>query len=197
MVLKTNIEPFALKIDLLVNRTISPAAQSKAFASFAKAGIAIGDAANQRAFGASVPRKVSVDGRQGAALESVKPDGIIVAEWDTSSNAVNWIWDQLRQRSPVLSGRYRRGHKLFADGAEVSLGAAIPPAREYLFVNEEPYSHKIEIGKTESGRDFEIIVPNRIYERVADDASKQFGGLMSIVFDDSGKSPTITIRPNG
>ena len=52
---------------------------------------------------------------------------------------------------------------------------APPLASEYVFLNTVPYARKIEIGKTESGRDFVIQVPNRIYERTANDAQARFG----------------------
>jgi hypothetical protein len=34
-------------------------------------------------------------------------------------------------------------------------------------VNPVPYARRIEIGKTQAGRDFTLTEPNRIYERVA------------------------------
>jgi hypothetical protein len=197
MAFKTQIGPLSGQINLLISRTLSPAARSKKFAEFAKAGIAEADAVNSRALGRPVSRIVTVDGRAGAPIERVRPEGLIVAQWDVGAPALFWIWNALRDRSPFLTGKYRKGHKLLADGAELLFGAIIPIARSYLFVNAEPYSHKIEIGKTESGRDFEIMVPNRIYERVAREANSMFGQFLVIEYDASGKSPTITVKARG
>jgi hypothetical protein len=38
---------------------------------------------------------------------------------------------------------------------------------EIMIANPAPYARRLEIGKTEAGRDFLVSVPNRIYERVA------------------------------
>jgi hypothetical protein len=197
MAFKAQIGPFSGQINLLISQRLSPAARSKKFAEFAKAGIAEADAFNGKAMGRPVSRTVAVDGRAGASIDSVKPEGLIVAQWDVGTPAIIWIWNALRDRSPFLTGKYRRGHKLLADGAELLFGAIVPIARAYLFVNAEPYSHKIEVGKTESGRDFEIIVPNRIYERVAREADSMFGKFLIIEYDASGKSPTITVKARG
>lgn len=197
MAFKTQIGPFSGQINFLISKTLSPSARSKKFAEFAKAGITEADAINGRALGRPVSHTVTVDGQAGATIDSVKPEGLIVAQWDVGTPALIWIWNALRNRSPFLTGKYRKGHQLFADGAELALGAIIPIARAYLFVNAEPYSHKIEVGKTESGRDFEIMVPNRIYERVARETDSMFGKFLIIEYDASGKSPTITVKARG
>jgi hypothetical protein len=99
-----------------------------------------------------------------------------------------WIAKRLRERSPVLSGDYRDAHILFADGKEVGTaadviaGMEVPAADVYAFANTVPYSRKIEIGKTKDGRDFVIQVPNRIYERTANDAKGRFSSIAVIEF---------------
>lgn len=45
------------------------------------------------------------------------------------------------------------------------------------------YARKIEFGKTESGRDFVISVPNHIYERVAEDARTKFRDVADIAYE--------------
>jgi hypothetical protein len=82
-----------------------------------------------------------------------------------------------------------------ADGNEVTPGGAIPQATQYVFVNEQPYAHKIEIGTTESGRAFVIQVPNRIYERVANDAMSRFEKIASIIFTMIDRKPAIIVKP--
>lgn len=191
MSVKSQIDPIGTTIRLMIDQSISPKAQSQLFAAFVKGGISAASEAN-RQFGVTVAPVVTVDGQRGASIDGVKPNGAVVAEWETATPAVLWIWIALRDRSPRLTGRYRDSHKLSCDGRDISFGDDIPLAQKYVFTNPEPYAHKIEIGKTQSGRDFEIKMPNRIYERVAGQAAAVFPGL-DIAFDDSGKSPSITV----
>lgn len=183
MSIRTKIEPIEDWVKLTVDETLSPAARSEAIADFARERIADAEQANKTVLG-RVPRvEVFVDGRFGAALDTVKPDhGVIVAEFDLVTDVMRWIGDTLRDRSPVVSGAYRDAHTLFADGREVPLGAVIPYAEEYVFLNPLPYARKIEIGKTKSGRNFVVQVPNRIYERTAKDAKSRFGNIAKIRF---------------
>jgi hypothetical protein len=191
MAVRTRIDSIAADINLIVSELLSPKAQSQMFAAFVKGGIAEASEANRK-LGITAPPVVTVDGQRGASIDRVKPNGAVIAEWETATPAVLWIWNALRDRSPRLTGRYRDSHKLSCDGRDIAFGDDIPLARTYVFTNSEPYAHKIEIGKTESGRDFEINVPNRIYERVASLADAAFPSL-DIAFDDSGKSPSITV----
>jgi hypothetical protein len=191
MPVTSHIDPIGSTIKLMIDQTVSAQAQSRVFVAFIKGGIAAASETNRGA-GITAAPVITVDGRKGASIDGVRPNGVVIAEWELVTPALRWIWDALRDRSPRFTGRYREGHHLFCDGREVEFGGDIPPAHRYVFTNVEPYSHKIEIGKTSSGRDFEINVPNRIYERVAAQAAAAFPGL-DIEFNDAGKSPTITV----
>lgn len=182
MPVRTRFTPLAKSIQLVIDRNLSPAARSARVAAFAQAEIDAADAQNAQALGAVPPKTVTVNGRQGAPLTSVNPDrGIIIAEWSLVGDVLHWIFATLRARSPIVSGDYLRGHMLFADGVECD-PINPPPAREYVFLNPLPYSRKIEIGRTKSGRDFVIQVQNRIYERTAPDAQSRFGNVAKIRF---------------
>lgn len=183
MAVRTRIEPIAETIKLWVDQTLSPAAQSQSIATYAQSAIAAGDEQNRRILGRIPPRVVTVDGRRGAELETVNPlGGSIIAEWELISGVLIWIGQELRKRSPIVSGDYQRAHTLFADGVEIPIGGQVPIADEYVFINPLPYARKIEIGKTRSGRDFVIQVPNKIYENTADDAAGIFGNQAKIIF---------------
>lgn len=183
MALKTRIEPIAKDIEVAINEMLSPESRSKAFAEYARGAIEEADQANQHILGRIPPRKTFVDGREGANLESVNPDrGTIVAEWELLTDVLRWIAATLEERSPIISGAYKRAHTMFADGVEVPKGGVIPEAEEYSFTNLLPYARKIEIGKTKAGRAFVIQVPNRIYERTAQDAKARFGNMAEIFF---------------
>lgn len=184
MVVRVRLDPIARDLRVMVEEYVSPPAQQRAIARFARAEIDKVDSANARALGRRVAKSVTVDGRKGAALESVRPNGgVIIAEWELFFEVLPWIAKTLRERSPRVSGRYLRGHKAFADGAEFTDLTKPPPAKEYTFVNIVPYSRKLEIGKTQSGRPFVIQVPNRIYETVAKDARARFGRIADISFN--------------
>ncbi|MBN9007238.1 MAG: hypothetical protein J0H40_17710 [Rhizobiales bacterium] len=181
MAVRTRITPIAKTIDLIVEKTLSPDAQKQAVAGFARGVIAEADSTNNRVLGRVPPRTITVDGRKGAPLTDVKPDGgSIVVEYELITDVLVWIGDALRSRSPVQSGAYRDGWTLLADGEEVGLADDVPPADEYTFVNNVPYARKIEVGLTESGRAFVIQVPNRIAERTATDAAAKFGNIAKI-----------------
>lgn len=189
------------EIGLWIDQDLSPAARSKAFASFAAADIERIRRSNAQATGRPSPVEVFVDGRRGAPLTSVRPNGVIVAEFDLIGDAVTWIAEELHKRSPVLTGRYRGNHVLLANNAHVDPAGPLPEAEEYVFLNPTPYARRIEMGKmTMRVRD-----TDHVYERVADAARRLFSDLASIRFTyrpafvrgrkNSERVPAITIRP--
>lgn len=181
MALRTKIEPVESWVKIVVDQDLSPEARSRQVAAFARGRIDEAKAQNTAVLGRPTPETVFVDGREGAALESVNPDrGIIVAEFDLVLDVLDWILTRLRESSPVRSGKYREGHRLFADGKEVSLSEEVPPAEEYAFTNTVPYSSRLEVGKTKSGRAFVIQIPPKLYFRVAGEARKRFGNIADI-----------------
>lgn len=181
MPIKTRIDPIATSIDLIVANTLSPAAQKAAVANFARTAIAEVDDTNRRVLGRIPPRTITVDGQRGGALENVRPNGgSIIVEWEIVTDVLIWIAQTLEARSPHVSGEYQHSHALLADGVLVNVGQNVPVADEYMFVNTVDYARRIEVGKIESGRDFVIQVPNRIYERTAKDAKSKFGKIAKI-----------------
>jgi hypothetical protein len=105
---------------------------------------------NRQATGVPPKYETYVDGRKGAALSSVKPDGVIVAEFDLGLDAIKAIAAMLYQNSPALTGRYRRENLIFIDGQEFRMGDKMPSSwREVVFVNATKYARKIERGGIE------------------------------------------------
>lgn len=179
--MRVRIDPVETWVQVVVDEALSPEARSKAVADFARGRIAEAQDANRRLLGRDTPAKVFVDGRQGAPLESVNPDrGLIVAEFDLVLDVLNWIMNRLRESSPVISGEYRDAHRLFADGAEIAADGDIPEAEEFAFTNTVPYSRRLEVGKTKTGRAFVVQVEPKIYERVAREARGRFGNIAQI-----------------
>lgn len=183
MAIKTKVEPIAQFVEVVAREDLSPQARSRSIAGFARQQLASAQQTNARVLGRVPRHETFVDGRKGAPLEAVRPaGGTIVFTFELIDDLLRWIARMLVERSPVRSGDYARGHRLFADSVEVPMGAGtpIPPAEVYTFANLVPYARKIEVGKTNSGRDFVIQVPNRIYERTAKDARARFGNLVKI-----------------
>lgn len=162
--LTTRVDSIQRDIQIAFNELLSPQARSMEFARIAGLYIAEADEINRRVLGYKPQRRVFVDGREGAPLQSVKPDGRIAAEWDLVDSLIERIEEMLLQASPYLTGRYRKGHRLFADGKEVQFGAAIPRAQEYIFTNIEPYARKIE--GTETRRPQSRRAPEGVYKLI-------------------------------
>lgn len=198
MTVKTKIEPIETWVDLTINQSLSPEARSKSIAKYASERLRNAQDINRRVLGRLPSHETYVDGRRGGLLESVNPDrGVISFEFDLIFDVLRWIGDTLIERSPVISGAYRRGHTMFADGVEVAIGEHLPTADEYSFTNMVPYSRRIEIGKTKAGRDFVLQVPPRIYERTAKDARGRFGNMVKIEYTFRGIVGGQQINPLG
>lgn len=175
MVISTRVDPVDRDIRLIIDQDLSPAAQSERLAAFAGEALADAEATNRAALGMTPPHHTFVDGREGAALASVRPNGVIVFEFDLVFDMLEWIGKQLVRNSPVLTGRYARSHRLFADGMEIQPGGTVPPAETYVFVNLQPYARKIERGLSDQA-------PDGVYQSVAALAKRRFGNIAAIKF---------------
>jgi hypothetical protein len=147
---------------------------------------------DRQVLGVVPPYDVYVDGRKGAPLTDVKPDGVIRAEFHLVFDVLAWIATQLQTHSPVLTGRYAKSHELFADGAEVNDPDHAPPADEYVFTNIQPYARKLERGKSSQA-------PDGVYQAVATLAQQRFGNVAKITFSyrtviGGERNPAIIVR---
>lgn len=96
---------------------------------------------------ASPSYRTLVDGRDGAAEESIKPGGTIIYRFNTLGQAATFSLAYATARSPVLSGAYRRGWVVAVNGKPwVGAMADIPPQAEIMIVNAAPYHRKVETG---------------------------------------------------
>lgn len=175
MALSTRVQPISRDLELLFAQDLSPQARSQQLAAFAGETIEDAKEANRRVLGVVPPYTVTVDGREGAPLASVKPDGVVRAEFELVNEALAWISTQLQMHSPVLSGRYSKSHELFADGVDTENPNNAPPASEYVFLNIQPYARKIERGLSSQA-------PDGVYQAVATLAQRRFGNLAKITF---------------
>ncbi len=180
----TRISPVFRELELKLSAHMSDRRRSERLAAFALEKITEAKVANGRN-GEPARHRQIVDGREGAALISVKPDGVIVARFDLLHEVLDWIGNALIQESPVLSGKYAKSHVLYVDGEPYAGGGPIPTGELYTFVNIQPYARKIDRG-------FSDKAPEGVYEAVAGVANKKFGNVAKVTF---GWHPLIGAAP--
>jgi len=176
MAIRTRIEPIDRSVVLAIRQGEDPRERSRKLAMYAQKHLEEAQEQNRLALGFVPPHETYVDGRRGAPMESVKPDGVIVSEFEVMADMFGYIDLLLITHSPVKSGRYRRSHLLLADGVEIDPSSPqLPDADEYVYINAQPYSRKIERGLSSQA-------PEGVYEAVAALAAKRFGNLARIRF---------------
>jgi len=191
MGIRTKIDPIDRDVKLIIDELLSPAGRSKQFAEAAQEFLDDADNTNRQVLGRIPKSHTYVDGREGAPLESVKPDGVIVREYELIVDVLVFISDILRTLSPVGRGADRRpghpgffkaSHLLFADGREVAVTESVPDASEYVFLSAAPYARRIEKRST-------------VYEMAAAKAAARFGNIAKIRF--GWQSPLLTYVRGG
>ncbi len=171
MAIRTRIDPIGRDLDLIIDEMLSPEAQGRVFAAYAREQLGEAQQINQRVLGRVPDHETIVDGRRAASLDSAKVPGSVVFEFELVGDAIEWIQEQLLKHSPFRSGRFRKSHMLFAGDVEVQFGAEVPPGKRYVFVNSQPYARKLE-RRTADG----------IFQAVAVLANKRFGNMVSARF---------------
>jgi hypothetical protein len=126
-----------------------------------------------------------VDGKVGAAFESVKPGGRIVTIYDYRKEVALFVLAALRSASPSSSGRYRRSHFMLLNGQEAaSLPDTLADSDVVTITNSTPYARRLEVGKKRDGSPFVVQVEPRIYERVAKKvAGPRYRNVAAIAFN--------------
>jgi hypothetical protein len=147
-VIRTRVEPLAKDIQVLIDESLSPKARSAALAGFARGELSKAQEINRQVLGRIPSHETWVDGRKGAALESVRPNhGRIIFEFDLTEDIFDWIHIQLVGHSPIgpeAGGHYFEDHKFYADGREYDPLGVIPTATEYVMINIRPYARRLE-----------------------------------------------------
>ncbi|WP_062220490.1 hypothetical protein [Aureimonas sp. D3] len=144
MKIKGRITSIRRQIQAIQDRSLSPQARAKMLADRAERAIEEASAHNRALLGRAVTHRVTVDGREDAPLSSVKPDGVIIANFDLGRDVLEWIGEQLVKASPVLTGAYARSHVLEIDGIEWDGIGPMPKGKVFKFSNRQPYARKME-----------------------------------------------------
>lgn len=174
MAVSVKFEPIDRNTILWLKEDLTPEAQSKALANFAMDALHEAQDTNKRALGRVPSHETWVDGRQGAQLGSVKPEGRIIFEFDFLVQSFAWIGEMLEKNSPKKSGRFSKSHIFLADNVEADPKNP-PPAEEYVYVNTQPYARKIERGMSAKA-------PAGVYQGVATMSNRRFGNVARVSF---------------
>lgn len=148
---------------------LEPDAISKLLAQTAREALA--EAQSSRAAPATYVK--AVNGRLGASEESVIPPGPIVYDFSWLPEIAEYALAFAEERSPVLSGRYKKSWFAMVNGAFTRDLAAIPPDAELIITNDQPYSRKIEVGH------MKMRVPPGIVEDTRQAVMRRFGNVVT------------------
>lgn len=170
----TDADSFDRDIQLIMS-DLSPKAQSAAIADEARVALAEAIEINTEALGEKPDYETTVDGQLGAALDSVSPNGTIVFKFGIANDVVSWIEAQLIAHSPVRTGRYRRSHRIFADGVEVVAGLILSGIRQVVLAPTTSYAPLIEPHDGKPGESRQA--PDGVYQAIAALARRQFDGF--------------------
>lgn len=174
MTIRAKVQPISRDIELMISELLSPEAQSRHLADFARDARDDALATNLAVLGRETPYESFVDNRPSDDLDAVRPNGTIAFEFELYGEVLEWIGEQLVRNSPVLTGTYANSHMLFSDGNEVTGEGSSGPG-EYTFISTLPYSRKLERGLSPQA-------PDGIYQSVAAIANGRFSNLAKITF---------------
>lgn len=131
----------------LATAGLEPEAINKALAIFARQELAKAISA-----GASPEYEKYVNGRQGAAEETVRAPGPIVYEFVNWPLVIAAALTELQKRSPRKSGRYASSFIVMANQVPVADYRGIPADSEVVIFNAHPATRKIEVGTNKTGK---------------------------------------------
>ena len=175
-------DPIGRDLELALDAWLGPDARSDLLVEVARDVFTETEARNLAVLGQAVSFVTTVDGIVTAALDRVRPDGVITRSYDVMPILLMEIGDLLWRHSPVKTGRYQRSHRLMADSAEIAEvreGWSLPslPAgiREFMFAPIVPYARPIEEGWSSQA-------PDGVYQVVATMAGASYSGFAKISF---------------
>lgn len=207
MTVATKISPIRKDFQVILSEELSPRGRSLALAGFARGELIKAQEQNRKALGRVPEHETYVDGRKGAALESVRPErGLIVFEFDLQEDAFIWIHQMLVKHSPLgpgKDGHYRDSHLFLVDGHEADPTQPQLIENEAVFVNHKAYARKIEGDKRAGRKPISRQAPDGVYQVIADMAKRRFGNSLSIRFGyrslltkaGTDRQPAIVIKP--
>lgn len=164
------ISTFARDLQL-ATAGIAPENIAKELAAFAKAELALAISEGE----GSDQHDRYVNGRLGAPEESVQPPGPIVYDFLWWRPVLEFALQTLIDRSPRMSGRYRRSwFVMIRDGGRVQNLDTIPINATVIICNDQPYSRKIDVGH------MRMSVPPGVVEDARKAIMGRFGNMLTV-----------------
>lgn len=114
-----------------------------------------------------------VNGRDGAAEESVIAPGPIVYQFRWWREVLEFALQTLVERSPEKSGRYKKSWFVMTSGGRVKSFDDIPINADVIICNDQPYSRKIDVGH------MRMSVPPGVVEDGRKAVLSRFGNLVT------------------
>lgn len=107
-----------------------------------------------------------VDGVRNAPLNTVKPNGVVLLDWNYLQEAVLVTVGYLRRHGPEIGGDWKRAISVEVGERWVDPTAPIPKdaTEAFVFVNV-PYARRLEIGKKNDGSPFVVQVEWHFIEK--------------------------------
>lgn len=121
----------------------------------------------QRANEGFVPRHtLIVDGQRGVTLSAVRAGSTVIIDWDYLEEAVNVVVNRLRAAGPKRgTGNWRKNIRVYVNGQHTTADAIPSGATSAIVLLAAPYSRRLEVGKTKTGRAFAIQTPMHFVEQ--------------------------------
>jgi hypothetical protein len=147
----------------VASRGLSGEAVSRAIATKARQHIAQVERDATARSGGIEPGKVTiVDGRKTDALETVKPSGAIIIQWDYMTEAANRVVQFLTRNGPERSGDWKKAITIYVDDTPHPRRQPIPVgAQEVVVAVPIIYARKLEVGRDKEGGPFTVEVPRQ------------------------------------
>ncbi|MBA2708556.1 MAG: hypothetical protein H0U59_12200 [Gemmatimonadaceae bacterium] len=114
-----------------------------------------------------------VNGRQGAAEESVVPPGPILYVFHWWREIIEFALQSAVERSPEKSGDYKRSWFIMTPGGVIKSFDDIPINSTVILTNNQPYSRKIDVGH------MRMSVPPGVVEDVKKMVMAKFGSFVT------------------
>lgn len=175
---------FRRSIELFIDQALSPQARSAALAAGAKQILKdlIDSGQGSRSY-----RRI-VDGRQGAAEETVSPEGLIVYRFQHWATICQFAISFLTARSPERSGRYKEGFFFafftaegqergrFVPWRQVNPAAISADVVKVMIGNWQPYSRKVDV-QLVGRRPIRFSVAPGLFDDAAKEINRRFAGI--------------------
>lgn len=114
-----------------------------------------------------------VNGRVGAPEESVELPGPIIYQFQYLRQVAEYALAFAKERSPVLSGEFKRSWFAMVNGRHTTNFTNIPVDAELIITNDRPWARKVEVGA------MKMRVPPGVVEDTRQAVMRRFGNIVT------------------